>query len=230
MNPRRIRLMEDSWQILSSAFSAALMRAAEGKGQDVHDGTRPGRLVATVGTTKGGSATPGPRDADLGGRIEPLELDIDYLVRLCRDQNNPSPVVADLLRPLIVAENSAFLATVCADAERMPDLSVVDDFLKDAARSLPARPLILLLRTAEEPPSDKLTNGVQIRTEVPLPPGCRGLVYSGAQHLVIHQVIEPVTLDWDIADKGKVALFVFTRAILRRQGAHKALLWAEPSP
>jgi hypothetical protein len=60
---------------------------------------------------------------------------------------------------------------------------------------------------------------------VPLGAGRLALACGTARNLVVHQVIDPPALDWDLAGPGEIELTVATRAVIRRQVGHRVLVW-----
>jgi hypothetical protein len=227
MNPRRVRLMDGCWPILSKTFTEALKTAATGKGQGAYDGTWPGRLVMTLTAVSAKSSVLGPLDRDVNAGHRNYEHTVDDIVSLCRDQNNPRPIIAELLAPLIESENKTLLHALYGSASLLtPSPSSTKELLQEMAQRITSYPLVLLVAADHHGLSDEETDDLYIRTRVPLRDRDRALVYSSAQHLVSYQIIEPLTLDWDLGNADKVTLIASTRAILRRQTDHQVFRWA----
>jgi hypothetical protein len=227
VNPRRLRLMDECWPILATAFDTALKAlepAEAGAGRATH-ATSPGRLVTTLSTIRGGSdKNLGGQDTDLTTKGSVCRCDIDELVELCREQKNGSPVATKLLDRLVADENPKVLDGLYKRAISVaPTEATLEESLKKVADRVTARPLVVLVRARDEQPSGELAG--QVRTGVDLRGQDRALAYSNARHLVVRQIIAPETPDWDLADGNGVELFISTRSILRRQADHGVFLW-----
>lgn len=229
MNPRRLRLMDECWPILMKGFDDAVKTldpTAAGAGQATYGATAPGRLVTTLSTISGGSDKRlGGQDTNLSTKGDRYRWDIDELVHLCREQRNGNPAVVGPLEKLVTYENARLLDGLYVSASPLtPGTPTLARFLKEVTDLVPARPLVALVKGRDDLSPDERDDH-QVRSYVNLRGQDRALVYTNARHLVVHQVIEPVTLDWDLADDDEVALFITSRSVLRRHAGHQVFVW-----
>jgi hypothetical protein len=228
VNPRRLRLMDECWPTLAEGLNDGL-KAFDPTGADTgratQDATAPGRLVTTLSTVNGGSDTQlGDQDTSLSIKVGPDPWDIDKLVQLCREQNNPSPAMARLLRQFLSGENRKLLDNFY-EKLRPVELQAqsLAGFLGQVASQASARPLVLLVNGEDDLSPDE-RDGHHVRTKVRLRGQHHALAYTNARHLIIHQVIEQPTLDWDLYGNN-IALFISSRSVLRRQVDHQVFVW-----
>jgi hypothetical protein len=229
VNPRRLRLMDECWPVLSSGFDEALKAfepTGAGTGRGTHETTAPGRLVTTLSTISGGSDRElGGQDTNLSVKIRSDPLDIDKLVHFCREQKNASPAVVGPLERLVESENGKLIDGLYAHTEPVkPSNPTLSGFLEKVADLVPARPLVFLVKGPDDlAPGER--DGHQVRNKVHLHGQDRALAYTNARHLIVRQTIEPVTLDWELTDGNDVVLLLSSRSVLRRQAGHKVFVW-----
>jgi hypothetical protein len=221
--------MDECWPVLTSGLDEALKAfepTGAGIGRATHDTTAPGRLVTTLSTISGGSdKEPGGQDTNLSVKVGSDPWDIDKLVHLCREQKNASPAVVGPLERLVEVENGKLVDGLYAHTAPVKfRRRTLGGFLEKVADLVPTRPLVLLVRGSDDlTPHERERH--QVRNRVHLRGRDRALAYANARHLVVHQVIEPVTLDWELANGNDVVLLISSRSVLRRQAGHEVLVW-----